>query len=398
MSGAEGVLVVNIAVGSLFAVGYAIIAFSNASQRCALWFTASYLVGMVSPISDLLAPMIGAVEVLEWMSYTSFLLATLSISVTFSLYHRRRPPWAPVVAILVLGVVLRAVIWNTQRDTLIYGAAYQLGFTLAAALAVRTVLAVTPRRPLHVGFAAIVGLIAVNFMVKPFLAMTFGSGRTLSDYTATTYALLSQASSGILLLAAGIVLLLIVAQGAIAESQAASEIDPLSGLENRRGFDRQADAAVARAQKTGLPVSVAMFDLDHFKRVNDTFGHAVGDAVIAAFAAQLRQAAPKGAVVGRTGGEEFVMLFESATGQAAWLAAEAIRLGMIRLADGGLPPTTVSGGVAQMRGGESLSNLLRRADHAAYEAKNGGRNHICLAADEAIETGGVQAKRAQIGP
>ncbi len=138
-----------------------------------------------------------------------------------------------------------------------------------------------------------------------------------------------------------------------------------------------------------------MFDLDHFKRVNDTFGHAVGDAVIAAFAAQLRQTAPRDAVVGRTGGEEFVMLFERTTGQGAWLAAETIRLGMIRLADGGLPPTTVSGGVAQMRAGESLSNLLRRADHAAYEAKNGGRNRVCLAEDEAAEAGGVEARRAR---
>jgi diguanylate cyclase (GGDEF)-like protein len=212
--------------------------------------------------------------------------------------------------------------------------------------------------------------------------MTFGSGRTFADYTKTTYAMISQSSSGILLLAAGLLLLLIVAQKAIAESQLASETDPLSGLTNRRGFDRLADAALARTRRTGLPMAVALFDLDHFKRVNDTFGHATGDGVIAGFAATLRATAPGAAVTARQGGEEFVMLIEGATAETAWLAAEAIR---IRTAAGlgvDLPAMTVSAGVAQLRPGESLSDLLRRADLATYEAKHAGRDRICLAPED----------------
>ncbi len=227
------------------------------------------------------------------------------------------------------------------------------------------------------------GLIAAHFLLKPFAAMTFGSGHSFADYTRTTYAMISQSSSGILLLAAGLLLLLIVAQRAIAESQLASEIDPLSGLANRRGFDRLADAALARSQRTGLPLAVALFDLDHFKRVNDSFGHATGDAVISGFAAALRATAPGAAVTGRQGGEEFIMLIEGATAETAWLAAEAVRL---RTAAGlgpdlpaDLPPVTVSAGVAQLRPGESLSDLLRRADQATYQAKSTGRDRICRA-------------------
>jgi diguanylate cyclase (GGDEF)-like protein len=194
--------------------------------------------------------------------------------------------------------------------------------------------------------------------------------------------MISQSTSGMLTLAAGLLLLLIVAQKAISESQLASETDPLSGLTNRRGFDRLADAALARAERAGLPMAVALFDLDHFKRVNDTFGHATGDGVIAGFAATLRATAPGAAVTARQGGEEFVMLIEGATAETAWLAAEAIR---IRTAAGlgpDLPAMTVSAGVAQRRPGESLSDLLRRADQATYQAKHTGRDRICLAAED----------------
>lgn len=381
MSGAQAVLAVNIAVACLFAAGYAVIAIANPSQRRALWFTVSYFIGMLSPIGDFLSPLVPWPEAMEWLSYGSFLAATLSISATFSVFHGRPAPWRAMAAVLVGGLALRAGIWSAPRDTLIYGMAYQLPFTLAAGLAMHSVLSVRPRRALHIGLAAVFGVIAGHFLAKPFLAAAFGSGETLRDYVNSTYALLSQASSGILLLAAGIVLLLIVAQRAITESQAASETDPLSGLANRRGFDRQAQAALARAAQVRLPVCAVMFDLDHFKRINDGFGHDAGDAVIAAFGALLRTAAPRASVLGRTGGEEFVMLLEGATDQSARLAAESVRIGMARATPAGLPLVTLSGGVAELRPGEDLSALLRRADQAAYRAKGEGRDRICVWAD-----------------
>ncbi len=392
MSGAEGVLAVNIGVAALFAAGYAVFALTNRAHRAALGFSVNYLIGMLSPISDLLAPAVGAPAVTEWLSYASFLLGTLSVSITFSLFHRRRPSWGVAAVIFVLGLTVRAAIGAEPRDTLAYGMAYQLPFTLAAIQATSTVLAVD-RRPLHLVLAGIFALLGVNFMTKPFLAIAFGAGRTLAGYTRTTYAMLSQSSSGILLLAAGLVMLLIVAQKAILESQQASETDPLSGLANRRGFDRQAHEAIARALTAHRPVGVAVFDLDHFKRINDAHGHAVGDSVIVAFAARLRALAPPGAVVGRMGGEEFVLLLDDAGAETMWACADAIR----RRAPGGddLPDYTVSGGVAQLRRGESLAELMRRADQASYQAKNGGRDQIRQAPEdrEAATSGVVVALR-----
>jgi diguanylate cyclase (GGDEF)-like protein len=376
MSGAEGVLAVNIGAASLFAAGYAIFALANRTHRAALWFSVSYLLGMLSPIGDLLSPMIRQPVLMEWFSYATFLIATLSISATFSLFHGRAPAWRPILAILATGLVLRAAIGIDPRDSLGYGLAYQLPFALAAAQAIRTVLAIDRHRPLHLALAGVFAVIAVNFATKPFLALAFGAGRTLSDYTQTTYALISQASTGILLLAAGLVLLLIVAQKAILESQLASEVDPLSGVFNRRGFDRLAQDAMARAIQAGRPLSVAVFDLDLFKRINDTFGHAVGDAVIAGFAARLRELAPATAI-GRMGGEEFAVLFENLSAEEAGLCAEGVRRLPRGAAASDLPVFTVSGGVAQLRRGESFADLMRRADAASYRAKNGGRDRIC---------------------
>jgi len=276
-------------------------------------------------------------------------------------------------------------------NTLVYGIAYQLPFTLAALLATRTVLAVRPHRALHLALAGVFGLIAAHFMAKPSLAVAFSPGASPGDYAHTVYALLSQASSGVLLLAAGIFLLLVVAQQAIRESQLASETDPLSGIANRRGFDRLAQEALSRAQHRRLPVSVAIFDLDHFKRINDTFGHSTGDAVIVAFARLLRATAPDGSVVGRQGGEEFVLLIAGATVRTAWLAADAIRIATAQQTDGDLPSVTVSGGVAQLRRGETLSELLRRADQASYQAKRDGRDRICMAAHIPSESDAPEA-------
>jgi len=386
MNGVQVVLMVNMAVGGLFAAGYAILALTNVSQRAALWFSLAYLIGMLAPVSDFLGPILGISEITDVISYAAFLVASLCLSASLAIFHRRAPPWRAILVILAIGLGVRAWIWRDPTHTVSYGFAYQASYVLASLLATRTVLSIDRKRPLHLGLAGLFALIALHFLLKPFVGMTIGSGRTYADYTKTAYAMISQSSSGILLLAAGLLLLLIVAQRAISESQLASETDPLSGLANRRGFDRASDAALARAERTGLPLAVALFDLDHFKRVNDTFGHPTGDAVIAAFAQLLRAVAPGAAVTARQGGEEFVMLIEGATAQTAWLAAEAVRIRTAAglSADGGadLPAMTVSGGVAQLHAGESLSDLLRRADQATYQAKNAGRDRICLAADD----------------
>lgn len=162
--------------------------------------------------------------------------------------------------------------------------------------------------------------------------------------------------------------------------------DALTGLLNRRAIHQHAVAEVNRAGRTSTRLSILLMDLDHFKLVNDRFGHAVGDQALQLFAGVLVVSVRPYDWVGRWGGEEFLCVLPGATLQDAGLVAERIRLGTEQLspppAEGGPLKLTVSIGVASapnVEGTLQLDNLVRAADVALYKAKSLGRNQVCLA-------------------
>lgn len=154
----------------------------------------------------------------------------------------------------------------------------------------------------------------------------------------------------------------------------AARVDPLTEALNRRGFEEAATRILAHAARHPRPVSVVLFDLDHFKRINDNFGHARGDAVLQAVAASVRGEIREGDLYGRIGGEEFALLFDGSAMAEAVATAERIRLAIGQLTT--LPDkhrVTASFGVAVVPG-EDLSTAFRHADGALYQAKSVGRN------------------------
>ncbi len=156
--------------------------------------------------------------------------------------------------------------------------------------------------------------------------------------------------------------------------------DALTGLNNRRALYPH----LACAAQQDAPASVLLLDIDHFKAVNDQHGHNVGDAVLVQVAATLRAALPAGAVLGRWGGEEFLLLLPAAQPQAAALArALGQHLAGLKVATAG--HITVSIGVAQFGAKESLHACLSRADRALYQAKQQGRNRVCAAGPKAAD-------------
>ncbi|HEY0957627.1 MAG TPA: GGDEF domain-containing protein [Roseateles sp.] len=158
------------------------------------------------------------------------------------------------------------------------------------------------------------------------------------------------------------------------EHQAAT--DALTGLPNRRSLDRALAAQLALAQREGRPLSLLMLDLDHFKAVNDTHGHAVGDAVLRSFAQRVQAQLRPSDVCARYGGEEFVVLLSGTAELLAVHAAERLRRAV---ADSPLVPgvsITVSVGVACWQTGKDAATLLARADAAMYAAKRAGRNRV----------------------
>jgi diguanylate cyclase (GGDEF)-like protein len=163
----------------------------------------------------------------------------------------------------------------------------------------------------------------------------------------------------------------------------AALIDPLTGLANRRFFMSDADAAIARRSSRNEPLAVLLADLDHFKKINDVFGHAIGDQVLKIFAAVLNRTVGTNDLVGRIGGEEFAILLPGSDEAAALELAERIREAFAQGAaevEGRAVAATVSIGVSASRIGD-LTGLLARADGALYQAKKSGRNRV--AADRA---------------
>ncbi|MEO8539101.1 MAG: GGDEF domain-containing protein [bacterium] len=153
--------------------------------------------------------------------------------------------------------------------------------------------------------------------------------------------------------------------------------DPLTRVGNRRLFDQALEIEIARVQREGSALSAMMSDVDHFKAVNDHYGHPVGDLVLVRVAEVLKLETRPADVVARFGGEEFVVLMPLTDLRAAETVAERIRQ---RLANEVIPPlaepVTSSIGIAQYRPGEDAAVLLGRMDAALYRAKTQGRNRV----------------------
>jgi diguanylate cyclase (GGDEF)-like protein len=151
--------------------------------------------------------------------------------------------------------------------------------------------------------------------------------------------------------------------------------DALTGLLNRRGFEEQLEAELARATRAERPVALILGDVDHFKTVNDQLGHPAGDAVLLRIAEVLERVGRRGDTVARFGGEEFVFIVPDADAEMALELAERARLALERTFAGEPIPLTASfGAVSFPADGTTADSLLATADRALYAAKHGGRN------------------------
>jgi diguanylate cyclase (GGDEF)-like protein len=163
------------------------------------------------------------------------------------------------------------------------------------------------------------------------------------------------------------------------ELEHAAMRDSMTGLLNRRQFYRITE----QANPSSLPVqnqfSLLLVDTDHFKNINDVFGHLKGDEVLISLSRTLEACSRKDDFVFRWGGEEFVILLPRTPLDTAMQVAETIRAAVARIAIPGLPRFTVSIGVARHNAEESIDELFKRVDDALYRAKNDGRNKVLAA-------------------
>jgi diguanylate cyclase (GGDEF)-like protein len=197
------------------------------------------------------------------------------------------------------------------------------------------------------------------------------------------------------------IIFMLVSDRTVKAHKAAASADPLTGMFNRRGFAEATSRMIQREADAGRPVTVMIFDIDHFKSINDRFGHPAGDEVLKVFASVVTNSLRITDLCGRIGGEEFAAMVPCTIAEAVH-AADRIReafeaCGIV--IDDGPVVTTVSIGVAGGPAGTDLDILLASADTALYQAKRGGRNRVQVAEEEPLSLeGGRKAAAAQAAP
>jgi len=164
------------------------------------------------------------------------------------------------------------------------------------------------------------------------------------------------------------------------EIKQAAKTDMLTSLLNRRGFDEAMAQVLEKIKTTNEPLSIIMLDIDHFKKVNDTYGHLIGDNILKMLSKLLKDSIKGKDIAARFGGEEFILVLPQTPIKGAYSLAEQIRLALrkmkLKVKDTGksIEQITISLGIALYKEGESVEAVIKRADDALYHAKNTGRN------------------------
>ena len=294
------------------------------------------------------------------------------------------------IALLLLGPVLVIVVGLIP---VLHGVSTSLGMGCNVAYLIATIVALWPSKKSKLPARwPIIGFVAVHATVLTIGAYSTWNG-VIGDMMPpllSSFGLI-HFESIIFSVGTAVFVLALVKERSEAVTRIAAGIDSLTGIANRAAFTEDATAIMGRCRQEEAPVSVIMFDLDRFKSVNDTHGHAFGDAVIKKFCEVTTAALRPGDVFGRLGGEEFAVVLPWSSIEPASIRADRIRTGFAeasrKLGDSHIN-TTVSGGVSASASGEAtLSELLADADVALYRAKAAGRNRIKRADQPATEHG-----------
>jgi diguanylate cyclase (GGDEF)-like protein len=395
MSGAGFILAINFVVAGLFAASFLAVALYDTHPAAPRWFAFGYMLGALYFSIEFAIFMLAGGSIVAVLSFSVALASFALFNVGLAHKYRIAVPWRLMAVVFLLSVVACAAIQGMPRGSILRMFVYQAPYFVMQAIGVWIIHRSSARawldRVLEVALAAS----ALHFLSKPLLMqLAGGTGASVGDYLKTDYAMISQTLGAIFGIGVALLALIILVRDILAEVTAKSEMDTLSGLLNRRGFERLAALSLEHASRQGMPVALVIADLDHFKVVNDTYGHASGDRAIQAFASFLQSATRAGHIAARLGGEEFAIVLPGANLVAARLLAEGARSAFSALPINGLPAAarvTASFGVAELLPSEGLSSLMARADEALYAAKKAGRDCVRVARLATIEpTRGLQ--------
>jgi diguanylate cyclase (GGDEF)-like protein len=368
-------LVVAICVTALLGL-FLLFAWMQERVRALAWWGAAYLIGGLSvalwSVENLISPPLppGTANALLFVSCGMIWSAA-------RLFHGRPILWG--------SMALGATIWlvSCMSSDFVGSAAARITLSslIVSGYTFMTALELWRERRKHLlrrWLAIFVPILhgAVFLMPIPLASVLPADGGVLN--LASGWVAVFVLETMLYLIGTAFIMLLITKERMVRIHKAAALTDTMTGLFNRRGFVEASHQLMARQAKRGEPVSVLMFDLDHFKSINDSFGHAVGDDALRLFASIIGTTMRANDVIARFGGEEFVAMLPGTMTEAVG-AAERVRLAFEAAAlemEQGRLGATVSIGVASGQPGADIDTLIGNADAALYRAKLSGRNRV----------------------
>lgn len=291
--------------------------------------------------------------------------------------RRSVPVWAFVAIELVAAIMMSVALSADDMQAWLF--TVNLGHALIFALTVQELSKGTDRTAIDNLLLCVAGAWAAMFFIRPVFTLLVQEQLTEEVYRQSGIYPLLLVTVGVFALALSISLLIAVLQDQLRNLKASSELDALTGLKMRNAFETEAKKMVDAQVDSRRPVSMIVADIDHFKQVNDIWGHQAGDAAIASFGRLIREMVREDDLCGRVGGEEFCILVNDCSGIEAKNLAERLRLAFARMPHDQLGEEfrlTASFGVSSRMAGEGYNRVFARADAALYAAKEAGRNLV----------------------
>ncbi|MDS1135392.1 GGDEF domain-containing protein [Nitratireductor indicus] len=385
MSGQLFISLLNPGIGIILAMAFAILWLNQRNQAYVALAAAGYgAMALGFLFQDIMPGM--PMELQRIPSNFFFIVSALFLWTSVLWRYRIKAPLYPML--IVAGASFAALCWFLVVQPSLTNRIYSIniGLGIIAASAVFKLRKIRNPKFIDKVLFWVSFLAATNFIFRPILIVWLQGGyESYADYTGfqqSLYWATVQFTQALISVTIALILLVAVATDLIEELTKEARTDVLSGLANRRGFEDQASALLQSCNERGEAAVLLIVDIDHFKRINDNFGHAAGDSVIAAFGRMLRAMIEPEMVAGRIGGEEFAVFVPNVDPGKARCFAEELRKRVSEQRVEGLPDhfsTTASIGLAfSTHRGEELFKLLRRADRALYDAKDAGRDQVRL--------------------
>ena len=323
----------------------------------------------------------GPNEISTLMGQFGVLLNAAFIALAVKSYLGKPLRWIPMAAAAVLSM---ASLWFLTQSGMADWMALALTLTAAGALTALALNDLLQAYRIERGFALafatiLIALLLLRLVLRAGIAFLPSDDAASSDLSVNAAALLVFITG---LAMQGFAILMLINDDLQKKMLALAEYDELTGLLNRRGMANRFKRLLDRARRDGAPqINLAVIDMDHFKTINDRFGHAAGDQVLVELAKRLGTLVRPNDLCVRLGGEEFAVFWTGIHADMAAGMAERIRLAIsIRpfQTREGLLRCTISIGLCQMKPDESLDDFIDRADQALYVAKQGGRNKVVV--------------------